>query len=172
MAFKLAGSLNPHGGPILRSIIVANSRQVSELDALEVTSGFATTGTAGTLLLGHAKAIVTNGGVGVDNTGVAGSATGSFVGTYTFSSTNQTSEKVRVMVDVSKATLYSADPDATIGTTTGSNLLGYHTDLIDEDSTDEDTATTGTAQYAIHGTDPLDSGNQIVNIYESVIFGV
>ena len=44
-------------------------------------------------------------------------------------------------------------------------------DILDEDQTDETSAVTGTAQYTILGVDPEDSGNQLVNIYESQILG-
>lgn len=57
-------------------------------------------------------------------------------------------------------------------TTTGSDLIGYKIDLADEDELDEDTATTGTAQYSTWGPDPELTSNAIVNIYESQVFGV
>jgi len=172
MAFKVIGSLNPHGAPVLRQAILANSITATEEDALIASSGFAALGTTGTLILGHARALVTQEGVGLETTGAAGAETGSYAGTFTTASDNQTVGKVSAVVDVSKSTLYSADPDATVGTTTGSDLLGYHTDIADEDNTDENTAATTTAQYAIHGLDPADSGNHVVSVYESVIFGV
>ena len=172
MAFILAGSTNPHGGPLLRSEIVGNSVALVELDSVKASSGFLALGTTGALVFGHVKAIVTNDGVGPSTDGTAGAKVGSYAGAFTMASDNQTVAKVRAMCDVSKNTLYSADPDATIGTTTGSNLLGYMTDILDEDNTDESTAVTTTAQYAIWGVDPLDSGNQIVSIVESQMFGV
>lgn len=171
MAFKLIGSLNPHGGPLLRSEIVANSVALVENDSVKFASGFVALGTTGALVLGHVMSIVTNTGVGMETTGVAGAATGSYAGAYTMASDNQTVAKVRAMVDISKESIYSVDPDATIGTTTGSNLAGYFTDIADEDETDESTAATTTAQYFIWGVDPADSGNQMVNIYESQVFG-
>ncbi len=168
MAFKLIGSLNPHGGPVLKTYISAAAIDITELDAMIASSGFAALGTTGTLVLGHIKAIVTYDGVGVTSDG----AGGAFKGTYTTDASNTTTGlKTSVMVDVSKETLYSVTPDATIGTN-DSDLMGYHIDLADEDETDENTATTGTAQYTQHGVDPANSSNQVVNIYESVIFGV
>ncbi|RLF89003.1 hypothetical protein DRN43_04670 [Thermococci archaeon] len=168
MAFKTIGSLDPHGGPVVRKAIVANSVTITEEDSVKASSGFVALGTAGALVLGHVESIVTYDGVGVEDNG----AGGDFVGTYTTASDNQTNAKVSVLVNVSKLYTYSVDPDDTIGTTTGSDLLGYHTDLADEDNTDESTATTGTAQYFIWGVDPMDSGNQEVSIYESQVFGV
>lgn len=169
MAFKKVGSLNPHGAPVLRKETLSDSITVTEGDSVKVgTDGMIALGTAGALVFGHVEGVVTKDGVGVDDNG-AGS---DYVGTYTTGASNESSVLIAANVDVSKLSLYSVDPDATIGTTTGSNLLGYHTDIADEDETDEDTAATTSAQYFIHGVDPQDSGNQIVNIYESQIFGI
>ena len=177
MAFTIAGSLSPFGGPLLRSQIVANSVALVELDSVTVepgynAAGFVRLGVAAGRVFGHVKAIVTNNGVGLLTDGTTGAAIGSFTNAYTVASDNQTIAQVRAQVDVSKETLYSVDPDAAIATTTGSNLLGYKTDIIDEDNTDEDTATSATAQYFIWGVDPNTAANQIVNIFESGVFGV
>lgn len=165
---KPVGTLNPYGAPVLRRAIVANSVTITENDSVKASSGFAALGTTGALVLGHVVSILTFTGVGVEDNG----AGGQFVGTYTAASDNQTVAKVSVDLNISKETLYTADPDAAIATTTGSNLLGYFTDLADEDNTDESSAVTTTAQYFIWGVDAADSGNQIVNVYESAVFGV
>lgn len=172
MAFKQVGSVGGDEAPILKHVILANSITSIVGQALIASSGFAALGTTGTLVLGHLRAHTTKNGVGLETTGVAGAASGSYVGTYLTASDNQTVGMVKAEVDVSKDTLYSVDPDATIATTTGSNLLGYHTDIADASTTDESTAATTTAQYTIWGVDPEDSGNQVVSIYESVVFGV
>lgn len=172
MSFKLKGSLNPHGAPVLRREIITNSVVTQELDSVKLASGFVALGTAGALVLGHVTAISTNKGLGLNTSGATGAEMGSFVGTYTAASNNQTVAKVKAEVDISKYTVYSVTPDVAIATTTGSNLSGYKTDIADETATDESTATTGTAQYNILGVDPENSANQLVNIYESQVFGV
>jgi len=172
MAFKGSGTLNPHGGPVLRREIIANSVAAVELDSVKLASGFAALGTAGALVFGHVVGISTNEGVGLETDGTAGAATGSFAGAYTVASDNQTVAKVRAEVDISKFSLYSAEVDDTIGTTTGSNLAGYRMDLVDEDTLDEDSAATTSAQYGTWGVDPEDSTKAIVNIYESQVFGL
>lgn len=172
MAFKAIGRIgDASGAPIKQARILANSITVTELDSLKLASGFLALGTAGASVFGHVTAIRTEKGVGVDTTGASGAATGSFVGTFTTASDNQTVAKVKAECDISKQTLYSVTPDATIATTTGSNLAGYFTDLADEDATDEDTAATTAAQYAIHGVDISNSANQVVSIFESIVFG-
>lgn len=172
MAFISRGTLNPHGAPVERSEIVANSITITVADSVKAASGFVALGTAGALVLGHVSAISTNLGVGLNTTGAAGAEVGSFLGTFATASDNQTVAKVRAVVDVSKYTLYTEPTSGTIGTTTGSNLLGYRLDLTDEDTLDETSATTSTAQYNNWGVDPSNSALIIVNIYESQVFGV
>lgn len=172
MSFKSKGSLNPHGAPILRREIITNSVVVKEMDSVRLASGFVALGTTGSLVFGHVTAISTNKGVGLNTSGATGAQMGSYVDRFTAASNNQTVGKVKVEVDISKSTLYSVDPDAAIGTTTGSNLSGFKTDITNETTTDESTATASTAQYNIWGVDPENSANQIVNIFESQVFGV
>lgn len=169
---KKVGSLDSHGAPVIRKAVLANSITVAELDSVQFTSGFAALGTTGALVAGHVMSLSTNNGVGLLTTGAAGAAVGSFVGTYLTASDNQTVGLVKADIDISKSSLYSMTPDVAIGTTTGSNLVGYHVDLADEDNTDESTAATTTAQYFIWGVDPEDAANHVVNIYESQVYGV
>lgn len=171
MSFKIAGSLNPHGGPLLRRETIANSVTISENDSVKRASGFVALGTTGAAVFGHVSGISTHRGVGLNTDGSAGSDIGSFAGTFTTASDNQTVDQVKAEVDISKFTLYSATADDTLGTTTGSDLTGYNMDLADEDELDESTAATTAAQYHSHGLDPEDSSRVIVNIYESEVFG-
>lgn len=170
MAFRKHDSLDPHGGPVLLTEILANSITVTQLDSVKFASGFVALGTGGAAVLGHVFDIVTSKGVGVDTTGVAGAEIGSFVGTFGTASDNQTVAKVSAVIDVSQTSRYSAEVDATIGTTTGSNLRGYRMDLVDEDTLDESTAATTSAQYATYGLDPNDSTKALVSIFESQVF--
>lgn len=170
MAFSPIGSLVPYGGPVLRSEILANSITVTVQDSLKWVSGFATLGTAGVSVLGHVNGIRTNLGVGMQSTGAAGAAFGSFVGTFLTASDNQTVAKNRAEIDISQHTLYSAEVSAAIGTTTGSNLAGYSMDLSDANTLDESTAVTTTAQYRTWGVDPRNTAQAMVTILESVVF--
>lgn len=172
MAFKAIGTLSPFGGPVLRRAIITNSLQVTELQSFKLTSGFAAAGTTGALVFGHVTGVSTDGGVGVGSTGAAGAAFGSYVGVYTAASNNQTVGLVRVECDISKETLYSASLNATIGTTTGSNLMGYKINLADANQLSESSTTTTTLQYNTWGVDPANSANAVVNIYESQVSGV
>lgn len=172
MAFKQIGSLNPHGAPVLRREVITNSVVSTLADSVKLASGFVALGTAGAAVFGHVVGHATANEVGPSTTGAAGAAMGSYLGTYTAASDNQTVGMVTAVCDISKNTLYSAEVDATIGSTTGSNLAGYRMDLVDEDTLDEDSAATTSAQYNTWGTDPSDSSKAVVNIFESQVFGV
>lgn len=163
--------MNPHGAPVLKRAIITNSVVTTLVDSVKITSGFAALGTTGALVFGHVNAHVTRGGVGLNTSGAAGAAMGSYANTYTVASDNQTVAQVAVECDISKFTLYAGTPDATLGTTTGSNLLGYHTDLLDEDDIDESSAVTATAQYTIMGVDQENTAQGVYSIYESQVFG-
>lgn len=172
MAFKKVGSLDPHGAPILRKQIIANSVTSVILDSIKLASGFAALGTAGALVFGHLMNHKDANDVGLLTTGAAGSQIGSYVGTFATASDNQTVSMVAAECDISKHTLYSAELSAAAGGTTGSNLAGYNMDLSDEDTLDETTAATTTAQYNSFGLDPENTAQVIVHIYESQVFGV
>ena len=169
MAFKPSGSLNPHGGPVLRRIILGNSITVVVNDALEPSSGFAVLGTSANPLLGNAVALNKRDGSGLTDNG----SSAQYVGSFLTTSDNQTVARVGAQIDISKETLYSAEVSATIGTTTGSNLVAYRMDLSDEDTLDESRGVIGTssAKYANWGTDPADSTKAFVNLFESHFFG-
>lgn len=171
MAIIKCGSLSPAEAPVLRSEVIANSTTVTESDSVKLASGFVALGTTGALVFGHVASIGTKDLLGVGSTGAAGAAFGSFAGTFLTASNNQTVAKVKASVDISKFSLYSAEEDATIGTTTGSNLAGYYQDLADEDTLDESTASTSPAQYFGWGVDPDKPVNALVQIYESAVFG-
>jgi hypothetical protein len=172
MAIKRYGTLSPYGAPVQLSNIVGNSITITVDDSVKMASGFIALGTGGALVWGHVMGISTINGMGLNTTGIAGAEIGSFVNTFATASDNQTVAKVKAIVDVSKFTTYSAEENAAIGTTTGSNLAGYTQDLTDEDTLAESTALTTTGQYMGHGVDPTNSANAIVNIFESQVFGV
>lgn len=166
------GTLSPHGAPVQLQNILANSITVTVNDSVKAASGFLALGTAGALVWGHVMGLGTLKGMPLNTTGVLGAEIGSFTNTFATASDNQTVAKISAVCDVSKFTLYSAEVDATIGTTTGSNLIGYRMDLTDEDTLDESTAATTSAQYATFGVDPNNTAQAIVCIYESQVFGI
>lgn len=174
--FIKAGSLgDTNGAPILRKAIITNSVVAVVENSYKLASGFAALGTTGALVFGHADSIQTANGIGEITTGIAGAGIGTFLGAFTASSSNQTSTGINQAVvncDISKASLYSATLNATIGSTTGDNLMGYFINLADSTQLSDSSTTTTALQYFLHGADPVRGGNNvIVNIYQSQVFG-
>lgn len=163
------GSLGRFGGPVLVDRIIANSAAMGVGYSVKTASGFAALNTAGVAVLGHVVNVVASNGL---SPAMDGTFLGNLGSVYTVASDNQTVAKVRVVVDVDKYSLYSAELDATAGTTTGSNLAGYRMDLADKDTLDESTAVATTAQYNSHGLDISNTAQVVVNIFESEVFGV
>jgi len=168
--FRKYSSTDPHGASILRKGILTNSQVTTEMDSVKHSSGFVALGTAGVAVLGHVVSINTNKGLSPITSGAAGAEIGSYTGTFTATSDNQTVAGVYALIDVSQSSLYSAELSATIATTTGSNLAGYRMDLTDEDTLDESSAVTTTAQYANVEVDRNDATRMVVNIFESEVF--
>lgn len=170
MGFIKYGSLDAHGAPILRGEVITNSVVTSVGDSVKLASGFVALGTAGVAVFGHVVSIATSKDVGVSSSGAAGAAFGSFMGTFTASSDNQTVAKTKAVCDISQTTLWSGEVSAAIGTTTGSNLSGYRMDLTDEDTLNEGSAVATTAQYATWGVDARVTSRAVVSILESSVF--
>lgn len=167
MAFRNSGSLDPHGGPLLRSGILANSTTFTEHDSLVWdTDGFIALGTAGAAVLGHADSLTDANLVGLTDDGSGGN----YAGTYATASDNETVASFRAQVNISQLTLYSVDPDAALDTTAGSSQSGIYMDLISENQLDESSVVDTVAQYHSWGTDPNNSSNLIVNVFESSPF--
>lgn len=174
MAFTSRGTLDPHGAPVLRHEILANSVTYVVGDALKLTTGFPVLGTSATFLYGILEENETNKAVGVNTTGAAGSLVGSYVNSYLTASNNQTVGMVRGVIDISRHTLYSAKVNAALGTTTGSNLLGYYMDLADETQLAESSTLSTTLQFFSFGPD-LTSGTTpvrvLASLHRSLVFG-
>lgn len=169
--FTKIGSIGRAGGPLLVDRIITNSVTVAVGDSVKTASGFAALGTTGARVLGHVESVV-----GAD--GLTPVKDGSYLGnlgnTFAAASDNQTVAQVRVRVDVDMHSLYSADLDAAIGTTSaagGSGAAGKTFDIANEDTLDESTSAETKQQYYSHGTDRNDTTNVVVNILESEVFG-
>lgn len=178
MAFQNNGTMSPYGAPVKLFRILGNSATFTINDSLKLVSGFLVAGTTGALVFGHLQGIGTLKGMPMNSTGAAGADFGSFINAFTTASDNQTVAMFKGECDVSKFTMYSASLDATVGTTTGSNLPGYNMDiasavtLSESSATATTTASTTAGQYAGHGLDPVNSARVLVNIFESQVAGI
>lgn len=186
--FKKIGSLGRFGGPVLVDRVITNSVAAKVGDAVKTVDGFAALATAGDPVLGHVESVFTGVGFSPLTDGTGGAALGSFRGnigdSYTAASDNETVDQVAVRVDIATDSIYSADADAALETTTGSSLAGKYFDVVDENDIDESSVTAtrvvlteGTPntiaylQYYSHGEDRNESDNVIVNITSSEVFG-
>ena len=159
---------------IRRSYIIKNSATITVGDMIQASTGFMALAGAGGRILGCVIGLEDANHLDLDNA-QATTGTGTWTSstkTFIAASDNQTVDQVRAIVDVDPNTVYSGQPDAAIGTTTGSNLIGYYTDLpAASDQPDENTAVTTTAQLFIWGTDPENTARGLYSIAEHQIYG-
>jgi len=75
--------------------------------------------------------------------------------TYVASADNTTDKKIEAQIRCF-APIYDVEADATLGTTTGSDITGYYIDVLTTDSTkvDESSASTSVQNYLILSTNP------------------
>ena len=169
MAFKYVGTLAPHGGRVLvggdkvpTKTIVANSEVIQIGDVVEWDAdGFILpNNSAGGALVGVVTAVMAGDKAVDPDSGT--------LDTFTMAADNETVAKKYAVIDISGDSLYSADADATLGTTTGSDLPGYYLDLATNSETtlDESSASATTGTAFSWGVDPDDSGNVICNLVE------
>ena len=171
MAFKVWGTLSPNEGQMIRggdtvpeNTIIANDEVMQIGDAVQWDAdGFLINDAS----VGAVAGIV----VGVGRNGVAVDPDSGTTDTWTVEADNETDKKLYAIIDISTHTLYSVGADATLGTTTGSNLPGYLMDLLASGTAtqlDESTASATTGQFFSWGVNPDDSTKVIVNLNERI----
>jgi len=165
--FNLRG--NTEG--ILKSYIIKNSSTITIGDYVKLDAGFIDLAGANTPILGVVRGLTDNLGIDLQNTKVVLDGTFTAPHTYAAASDNATDKQIRAIVDIDPMSVYSLEPDNTIGTT-DSDLAGNYMDIIaDSDEGDEDTTTTTQMQLFIWGVDPEDSTRALVSIAEHQIWG-
>jgi len=157
---------NFYGLPeVYDDVIIANSQAITTGHLVNIVSGFADGADAGERIYGVAVGFVgglqNNKGIPLDKLTSGTDYDGTYVagahGTqaYTASADNQTDKKVMVRVRIDHGMVLSNEPDAAIGTTTGSNLKGNFTDVAGQSQVDEN-----------------NGGNAFTTIAQLVILGV
>lgn len=176
MAFRYYDNLLSGSGPALVSEIINNSVAIEPGDAVRTyNAGYVALATEANAIKGIVHAVLDDLGRSLaperDTQAELGDATIAS-GVVTVGGDNTTDDAHRALIDISPFSRYSADVTGTIGTTNSSNLPGANIDADDENTIDETTAVrTASGQFYGWGTDPNDSGNIIVSIRESEIFG-
>ena len=177
MALKFKSSLLGTNGRMLRKFVLDASLDWQVGDVVAGGTGgegfnceVLVCSTAHTSIVGVIEAIITNKGVAPSDNGCGGA----FVDQYKTAANNETAAQVSALVDISPFSVYSADLDDTIGTTTGSNRAFYYFNIdsgsanhqLDEASAAAPT-TGGAHQFVSHGLDPEDTNNVLVSINRS-----
>jgi hypothetical protein len=147
--------------------IITGSATITKGDVVTLTSGYVALATASLKPIGVVVGFVDNDGQVLDSPYADYDGTytpgGVGVGTYVAASDNTTDKKIKAIVRVSRTAVYSAPLDATIGTTTGSNLPGYYIDAhADSDKLGENSASATTGVFMTLGVDPDNSANALV----------
>ena len=167
LEFKKYGGADPKGEQLQE--IIANSTTLTIGDIVRFVSGFVALAAAGNRMLGEVVGFCTNKGISLDSA-LSSEFDGTYApggkgtGTYVSSGDNQTDKKVRAVIrPFIQGMIYTAPLDATIATTTGSDLRGYYADLIAaSDQIDESTTGTAVAQFELLGQDPEALGNNVL----------
>ncbi len=165
MAFIYKKSRIANAGRELMAFTITDATVLSVGEAVKLASGKLVTWGAGGAGLGIVAGFQKADGSPLTDNG----AGGAFTDTYTAPSSNT----VQALVDISKTSVYSVTQDATLGTTTGSGLAGYNTDLLSTSlGLDESTTVSTTASFVILGVDPdgsAPSNSVLVSVQESQI---
>ena len=176
MAFKYKYTQGGEHGRILRKFVLDASIDWQVGDVVSGGTGgegfngeVIVSDTATYHIVGVIEAIITDKGVAPSSNGCGGA----FVDQYRTAANNETAAKVSALVDVNPFSVFSADLDDTIGTTTGSNRAFYYFNLDSGSANqqlDEASAkapSTGNGQFVSHGLDPEDTNNLLVSINRS-----
>ena len=169
--FRFVRDLHGEEHAPLVPFIITNSQTLTKGQAVKLTSGFLITAVAGGKVLGIVEGFSNSSGIPLNQPfqTFTGTYTSGDIATETYaaSSSNQTVDKVVALVRISMTAQYSVAPNATIGTTTGSNLAGYFTDCtVGGLTTTETSASAGAGSFYIWGVDPQTTANQLVSIAE------
>lgn len=164
---------------IIQQITIDNTETLTIGDWVRVsTSGYLEVVSADTTIMGVIVGFVDRDGINYDQSKIVKEGTWSeSTQTITTDSDNRSSEKAAALVDIDPFSVWSCEPDDTIGTTTSSgssDQLGSYTDLADEDEVDETNngaAFNLVAQLFIWGIDPEASARGLYSIAEHQIWG-
>jgi hypothetical protein len=170
---------------IQRSYQIENSATITVGDMVRngydstVAGGGLELAAAGNPILGVVVGIVDRQGIDLDNSRLSKSGTWtSSTKTYVAASDNETVDKVQALVDIDPMSVWSAQPDAAIGTTTSSgssDQVGGYTDIVAaSDQPDENNAGNAfnvKAQLFIWGVDPENTARGLYSIAEHQIWG-
>lgn len=154
-------------GKILEPVVIKNSETISKGDMVKITpaNGVELSG-ANSRILGVVDGFQDSDARPGERSEDITYSAGVVPDTFVADADNETVDKVKARVIVTPFAIFSNEPDATIGTTTGSDKFGYNTDVVAaSDQVDESDATTAAAQLFIYGTTKSDDGQTTYGLY-------
>lgn len=174
--FRFAYNLAGRTSGIIRSFIIANSATITIGDMVSLSSGYVALSGAGATIFGVVVGVVDKNGINMDNSRLtltgSGASWTSSTHTFVAGSDNTSTDYVRALIDCDPFSVWSAVPDATIGSTTGSNLAGYYCDIPSASDQPDESSTLGTqCQLFIWGVDPSDSTRGLYSIAQHQLWG-
>lgn len=169
--FRFAYNLAGRTSGILRQVIIADSATITTGDMIKLTSGEVALAGAGGQAFGVVIGIVDKDGINMDESrrSITGTGAGWTSSTQTFvaGSNNSATDYVKALIDCDPFSVWSCEPDSTIGGDAESDLIGCYTDLVAaSDQPDEADAQTSQATLFIWGVDPEDSSRGLYSIAE------
>lgn len=183
--FTFRHNLAGRASGIQKSFTIENSATLTLGDAVRASydtttaDGAVEPATAGSTILGFIVGFSDRNGLDLDSSRIVNTTTTWTASTKTVvaGSDNETVDMVKAIVDVDPFSVWSAQPDAAIGTTTSSgssNQLGSYTDIVDKDQPDENNAGNAfnvKAQLFIWGRDPENTARGLYSIAENQLWG-
>lgn len=183
--FQFKGNLAGRPTGIQKAFLIEDSGTITVGDAVRgsydagAANGMIELAAAGNPILGVVVGIVDRNGISLDNSKLSKTGTWtSSTKTYVAASDNTTVDQVKALVDIDPLSIWSAQPDAAIGTTTSSgssDQLGSFTDIVAaSDQPDENNAGNAfnvKAQLFIWGTDPENTARGLYSIAEHQVWG-
>lgn len=138
--------------------VIANSVVLVKGDAVKSSTGFITNASVTTAALAGIVETV------CDANGIPVTPDSGTADTWTVASDNQTNALKYAIIDESPFTIYSFKSNATLGTTTGSNLRNYYADMADSTQISESSTTTTAKVLRLLGPDPDNTARVLATI--------
>jgi len=175
--FQFKYNLAGRTSGIQRSFIINNSATVTVGDMVILSSGYVAVCPNNTPIMGVVVGFTDSNGIDLASsrktlTGSGASYTAS-TRTVVAGSDNSSTDYLRAIIDVDPFSVWSAAPDAAIGTTPAAILKGQYTDLVASagDQPAENGAGSTQAQLFIWGLDPEDSTKGLYSIAQHQVWG-
>jgi len=173
--FQFKQNLVGRTSGIQRSFLITNSATITVGDMVTLSSGYLIVALANTPIMGVVLGFTDKDGIDLSSSRLSLSTGAYTASTRTFvaGADNVTVDNVYAIIDVDPFSVWSAAPDAAIGTTPAAILKGQYTDLVATagDQPAEAAASSTQQQLFIWGVDPENSSNGLYSIAQHQLWG-